>query len=87
MARIVEKIRHHPYMSGIRGTDEELIREWRDTERAQFLTTHGEYVRHERIKYMTEYGYEHMIHIAFDLPANLETMYYLKFGKENGISS
>lgn len=87
MVRIVETIHHNPFRSDIRGTDEELIREWRDTERAQFLTTHGEYVRHERIKYITDYGYEHVLHIAFDIPAKLETLYYLKFGKENGISS
>jgi predicted phosphodiesterase len=87
MARIVEKIHHNPYRSDIRGTDEELIREWRDSERAQFLIHHGEYVRHERIKCISEYGYEHVLYIAFDIPSNLETLYYLKFGKENGSSS
>lgn len=87
MARIVEKIYHNSFRSDIRGTDEELLREWRDTERAQFLTQHGEYVRHERIKYITEYGYEHCLHIAFDIPNHLETIYYLKFGNKNGISN
>ncbi len=84
MARIVEKIFHNPFRSDIRGTDEELIREWSETEHAQFLIQNGEYVRHERIKYLTEYGYQHALHIAFDIPENLETYYYLKYGKTDG---
>lgn len=86
MARVVEKIYHNLFRSDIRGTDEELIREWSETDQAQFLIQNGEYVRHERIKYPTEYGIQSVLHIAFDIPDNLETIYYLKYGKENGRS-
>ncbi len=86
MGRVVEKIIYNAYRSDIRGTDYELIAEWSNTERGQYLIKHGEYIRHERIKTITEYGYEHLLFISFDIPDNLETIYYIKYGK-NGSSS
>jgi len=86
MGRVVEHIHYSPFRSDIRGTDYEIINKWSKSDKAQYLIQNGEYVRHERIKVITEYGYDDCIVISFDIPDKLETAYYLKF-KKDGSSS